>query len=111
MTGLQERTIGGRVYQIQKLTGRKQWRVYRQLVTKGDLDDAALEMIFKDALVDGQPLVPAMHLDVELQDHPVELDQLIGFACEVNFGDFFAARGARGDQSAPSAGPSEESTT
>jgi hypothetical protein len=92
--GLQERVIGGCTYQVQKLTGRRQWRVFRQLVESGDLNDAALEMLFKHALVDGKPLVCSVHLDVELQDHPTELDQLVGFACEVNFADFFAARRA-----------------
>lgn len=72
------------------------------------LPEAELESLIKallqGATIDGKPLLAVMEL--ELAGQTLTILQVVAFAIEVNFGDFFAALGARSARAQAMAIPS-----
>jgi hypothetical protein len=103
-----ERVIGGHTYGIQSMPARRQFRCLgrlRGIETALDVPEDVVDLLLETAVVDGKPLRPV--IDELLRDKMDEMLQVVAFALEVNYADFFVAkRPAASPAAPPTPGPS-----
>lgn len=105
-----ERVIGEHTYAVQSLPARRQFKYLAQLrgvESALDVPEEVVNGLFETVTVDGKPLLPVV--DALLRDKMDQFMEVISFALEVNYSDFFGVKKA-GASPSPAPAPSLTAT-